>query len=142
MIVEEALKNIVTTLPFTKTGQKACQSCEKNIVDTTICSVKKMFGNESCSVEKMECVCCDQTKLSNRESPMKLFRYNMCMRKNDLAGDISIRDVLDVYADIHEWTTQVYCKSDMTKVGTKLLQDRMQEEAENAYADGCRFFTL
>jgi len=127
---EKAVKNVLQTLPFTNKGQKPCQDCKG-----LISSVKERFYPTT------GCNCCEKAKLINSgDSPMKLFRYYVCMRKSDINGYSPIRSsteysIIDVYTDINERSKEVYCVSDMTKGGKKLLQERMIEEAEQAYKD-------
>ena len=140
--VEKTLKedaiDLIGRLPFIEGKKKFCQDCSSGL----FCSLNKYF----CSPERIynECKCCEKTKLNTGESPMKLFRYYVCMRKHDVDGNSQIHNkngsieysVIDVYTDINEKTKEVYCKSDMTKGGkNNRLQARMIKEAEQAYKE-------
>jgi len=124
---ERSLKNVVRELPFSNSGQKPCQSCEKGFFS---------------SPDERECSCCRNVKLLDKNNKhfvatdIKLFRYNACMLKNELTRNSEISDILDAYATIQRWAMDIYCQSDTVRVGKKLLtQSRMEEETEKAYED-------
>jgi hypothetical protein len=124
----QALENVVQQLPLSKPAQKKkpCYCCADNWY---------------CSANARDCACCQQVGLlDNQNQPLvttdlKLFRYNVCMRKSELNENSQIQQILDSYAMIQKWAMDVYCQSDTVRVTSAelLIQTQMKKEAAQAY---------